>query len=369
MLSLRYHILNWALSLMTIPLAMFRKSLVNSGLMHKLIDDIHCPAIGLTIYFLTLWLLKARETAKQEQEQETHSDQVAFSGNVAPAELEAIAPADVHELEAEVPISTNTNGNCNGNGNARSKKRRKRGKKGNANGKQNRNSSSHNGKAQQFNGNRIPPRNKTPAQDTAPSNTTAQLNAIAARRLRNTSIGRIEYMKQSVIRLIEQRIHVLYPINLVLLFTSDELPGLGAYSESRYCRMAARVLVTFTILGTVEPWRRTRWDIEMCGLGMLTYCCAFCGQGPSPWASITMGAISLSIVGSIIELLLCLKTGRWICWPSLWLASDIGQFDTLVRISALSPLIDIVETAIYAITPYVVPAWYQSRRDLMEKPL
>ena len=57
-----------------------------------------------------------------------------------------------------------------------------------------------------------------------------------------------------------------------------------------------------------------------------------------------MGAVSLSIVGSIIELLLYLKTGRWICWPSLWLASDIGQFDTLVRISALSPLIDIVET-------------------------
>lgn len=57
-----------------------------------------------------------------------------------------------------------------------------------------------------------------------------------------------------------------------------------------------------------------------------------------------MGAVSLSIVGSIIEVLLCFKTGRWICWPSLWLASDIGQFDTLVRISALSPLIDIVET-------------------------
>lgn len=57
-----------------------------------------------------------------------------------------------------------------------------------------------------------------------------------------------------------------------------------------------------------------------------------------------MGAISLFIVGSIIELLICFKTGRWICWPSLWLASDISQFDTLVRISALSPLIDIVET-------------------------
>lgn len=256
MLSLRYHILYWALSFMTVPLALFRKSLVNGGLMHELIDDIHCPAIGLTIYFLTLWLLKARETAKQEQE--TQSDQIEFSGNVAPAELEAIAPADVHELEAEVPISTNTNGNCNGkgNGNARSKKRNKRGKKGNTNGQQNRKSSSHNGKAKQSNGNRIRPRNKTPPQDTAPSNTTAQLNAIAARRLRNKSIGRIESMKQSVIRLIEQHIHVLYPINLVLLFTSDELPGLGAYSESSYCQMAARVLVTFTILGTVEPWRR-----------------------------------------------------------------------------------------------------------------
>ena len=253
MLSLRYHVLNWALSFMTIPLAMFRKSLVNSGLMHELIDDIHCPAIGLTIYFLTLWLLKARETAKQEQE--TQSDQVTFSGNVAPAELEAITPADVHELEAEIPISTNTNGN--GNGNARSKRRRKRGKKGNANGQQNRNSSSRNGKAQKSNRNRIPPRNKTPPQDTAPSNTTAQLNAIAARRLRNTSIGRIDSMKESAIHLIEQHIHVLYPINLVLLFTSDELPGIGAYSESSYCQMAARVLVTFTILGTVEPWRRT----------------------------------------------------------------------------------------------------------------
>ncbi|CAG7561508.1 unnamed protein product [Fusarium equiseti] len=369
MLSLRYHVLNWALSLTTIPLAMFRKSLVDGGLMHELIDDIHCPIIGLTIYFLTLWLLKARAMARQG----TGSDQGAFSGNVAPAELEDIAPVNVHELEAEVPIMTNTNANCNGNGNAKSKKGRKRGlnggNRGNAHGRQNRNSSNHNGNAQKSNGNRIAPRNKATPQNTTLSNTTAQLNAIAARRLRNTSIGRIESMKQRAIHLVEQHMDVLYPINLVLLFTSDELPGLGMNSESSYCQIAARVLVTFTILGTIEPLRRTRWDIEMCGLGMLTYCCAICNQGPGPWASIAMGAISLSIVGSIIELLLCFKTGRWICWPSLWLASDIGQFDTLVRISALSPLIDIVETAIYAITPYAVPAWYQRRRELMEKPL
>jgi hypothetical protein len=60
---------------------------------------------------------------------------------------------------------------------------------------------------------------------------------------------------------------------------------------------------------------------------------------------VVMGAVSLCVMGAIVEGLLCLKIGHCVCWPSLWLISDnLSVLDMLIRISALAPLIDIVET-------------------------
>ncbi|ESU05825.1 hypothetical protein FGSG_00619 [Fusarium graminearum PH-1] len=139
--------------------------------------------------------------------------------------------------------------------------------------------------------------------------------------------------------------------------------------------MAARVLITFMTLGTLEPLRCSRWDIEACGLGMFTYCCVFCDEGPGPWASVEMGAVGLCVMGALVECLLWIKVGHFVCWPALWLTSDnISVSDMLIRISALSPLIDIVETytryshklfvaTTYLIFPYIMGILLQALSD------
>jgi hypothetical protein len=83
-----------------------------------------------------------------------------------------------------------------------------------------------------------------------------------------------------------------------------------------------------------------------------------------------MGAVSLCVMGALIEALLWIKTGHYVCWPALWLTSDnLSVFDMLVRISALGPLIDIAETITYSIASYTSPVWYASRREFMQRPL
>lgn len=360
MLSPKHHILYWVVSFLTLPLSALRKYLTDRGLVSDLIDDLEYPLVGLVFYFLSRWAMALPEEAKQRAEQE-----VKFSGLVTPVQPE--------EPEKELITETAANANIkvNGNGNNRGKNARKRfargqnkarGQNGNNsnqdknNSNQNKNSSNPNGKARSNRNRTLKP----PVQ--------LDLNKISKRRLlRKTPVTWDESIKRVVSYFVHHFLEELYFLSLILLFTRVKLPGLEESPGGDYGQMAARVLITFMTLGTLEPLRCSvslyyplqlsrhipadtlsslqRWDIEACGLGMFTYCCVFCDEGPGPWASVEMGAVGLCVMGALVECLLWIKVGHFVCWPALWLTSDnISVSDMLIRISALSPLIDIVET-------------------------
>ncbi|KAM0359009.1 hypothetical protein ACHAP4_003909 [Fusarium culmorum] len=366
MLSPKHHILYWVVSFLTLPLSALRKYLTDRGLVSGIIDDLEYPLVGLVFYFLSRWAMVLPEEAKQRAEQE-----VKFSGLVTPVQPEE------PEKEPVTETAANANIKVNGNGNNRSKNARKRfargqnkarGQNGNNSNQDknnsnknnsNKNSSNPNGKARSN-------RNRTLTPPVR-----LDLNKISKRRLlRKTLVTWDESIKRAVSYFVHHFLEELYFLSLILLFTSAKLPGLEESPGGDYGQMAARVLITFMTLGTLEPLRCSRWDIEACGLGMFTYCCVFCDEGPGPWASVEMGAMGLCVMGALIECLLWIKVGHFACWPALWLTSDnISVSDMLIRISALSPLIDIVETATYAIVSCTSPAWFERRLELTQRPL
>ncbi|RGP70632.1 hypothetical protein FSPOR_3933 [Fusarium sporotrichioides] len=323
MLSLKHHALYWVVSFLTLPLTALRKGLTDRGLLPDIINDLEYPLVGLLFYFLSRWAMALLQEAKQRTEQE-----VKFSGLVTP----------IHSEEPEKKLIAETKVNGNGKGKGRNaRKRFARGQK-KASG-QNRNNSNQNGNA---NGNARSNRNRTPNPPIQ-----LDLNKISRRRLQKTSISRDKSIRRAVSYFVEHCLEELYFVSLILLFTRAKLPGLEENPGGDYDQQVARVLITFMTLGTLEPLRCSRWDIEACGLGMFSYCCVFCGDGPGPWTSVGMGAVSLCVMGALIEALLWIKTGHYVCWPALWLTSDnLSVFDMLVRISALAPMIDIIETVL-----------------------
>ncbi|KAF0645683.1 hypothetical protein NXS19_000743 [Fusarium pseudograminearum] len=374
MLSTKHHILYWVVSFLTLPLAALRKILTDRGLVSDIIDDLEYPLVGLVFYFLSRWAMTLLEEAKQRAEQE-----VKFSGLVTPVQPEE----PEKELIAETAENANikANGNGNGNSNNRGKNARKRFARGqnkargqnrnssNQNGNnsnQNKNNSNQNKNSSNQNGNARSHRNRTPKPPVQ-----LDLNKISKKRLlRKTPVTWDESIRRAVSYFAHHCLEELYFLSLILLFTRAKLPGLEESPGGDYGQMAARVLITFMTLGTLEPLRCSRWDIEACGLGMFTYCCVLCDEGPGPWASVEMGAMGLCVMGALIECLLWIKVGHFVCWPALWLTSDdISVPDMLIRISALSPLIDIVETATYAIVSCTSPAWVERRLELTQRPL
>ncbi|XEU98101.1 hypothetical protein FSHL1_003388 [Fusarium sambucinum] len=335
MISLRHHILYWVVSFSTLPLAALRKILTDRGLISDILNDLEFPIVGLVLYFLSRWTMKLLEDAKQRTEQEAKS-----SG------LNTSAQPDKSEKESIVEPATNGNANSKANGNGNIKNARKRlaraqrkARRQNGNSSnQNRNTSNQNKKNQNQNGNARSNGNRTPVQ--------LDLNKISRKRLQKTPpISWERSIRRAVGYFVEHHLEELYFLSLILLFTREKLPGLEQSPGGDYDQMVARVLITFMILGTLEPLRCSRWDIEACGLGMFTYCCVFCDEGPGPWKSAVMGAIGLCSIGGLIECMFYIKIGHWVCWPALWLTSDnLGVFDMLVRISALGPLIDVAET-------------------------
>lgn len=238
MLSLRHHILFWVLSSLTLPLTILREYLAKYELIPEIVDDIQCPIIGLTLYTLTRIILKERVKAKHEAEK----DLPAFSGNVIPAQLDELAEQGL-VAQASMPNNANTNGNATGNAHNKRKKLGRKAKKRAL--KQNRRSLNQNGNSRQSNGNGISPKSQV------------QLDIITSRRLRKnpTGNGWTESMRQGFLHFIEPILEVLYWASLVLLLTRADLPGLEKSPGVNYGQMAARVLMTFTTLGTLEPLR------------------------------------------------------------------------------------------------------------------
>ncbi|KAM0341313.1 hypothetical protein ACHAPU_010055 [Fusarium lateritium] len=61
--------------------------------------------------------------------------------------------------------------------------------------------------------------------------------------------------------------------------------------------------------------------------------------------------------------------GQWSWWPVVWFEGAVTASDIWIRIQMLIPLIDIVETTLYAILRHTHHEWYNKRRELVQRPI
>ncbi|EWG37495.1 hypothetical protein FVEG_01085 [Fusarium verticillioides 7600] len=339
MISFKHHALYWVLSLLTVPLTSIRKLLFGHELFMGSIDEVELATVCLSLYSIARPVLNRFQNSHREVEVGV----TKCSGLVEAADLEK--PVEEISITKE-PESRN--GNARG---LKPKKGRKKPDKG-ANGKpravQSQKKEAQNGDAKLSNGN------------------VALQNIAAAQRLRKKSTGR----QQSFFNLTQKYLDFLYFMSLGILFTHTEpLIGFGECVGNDRLQSVDRVLVSFLVMGTLEPIRQNRWDVEVSGLGMFSYCCVLCNEGPGPWASTLMGVCGLLVMGILVECSLYIKLQYWPWWPGIWFADSLSVLDIFIRVWLLVPLIDVAETVLYAISSRTRPEWYKRRLELMERPL
>ncbi|KAF5973842.1 hypothetical protein FCOIX_8608 [Fusarium coicis] len=287
MISFKHHALYWVLSLLTVPLTSIRKLLFGHELFMGSIDEVEFATVCLSLYSIARPVLNRFQNSHRESEVGV----TKCSGLVEAADLEK--PVEEISIMKE-PESRN--GNAKG---PKPKKGRKKPAKG-ANGKprvvQSQKKEAQNGDAKLSNGNG------------------ALQNIAAAQRLRKKSTGR----KQSFFNLTRKYLDFLYYLSLGILFTHTEpLIGFGECVGNDHLQSVGRVLVSFLVMGTLEPIRQNYW----------------------PW------------------------------WPGIWFADSLSALDIFIRVWLLVPLIDVAETVLYAISSRTRPEWYKRRLELMERPL
>ncbi|EMT62032.1 hypothetical protein FOC4_g10015110 [Fusarium odoratissimum] len=262
------------------------------------IDEIEFATMCLSMYFVVRPVLDGL----QDFHREVEVGVTKCSGLIKAAALEK--PVEENSITKEVEPR---NGNAKG---TKPNKGRKKPAKG-ANGKPRavhfQKESIQNGNAKLSNGNR------------------ALQNIAAAQRLRKKSTGRYTTTQQSFFNLAWKYLDVLYYMSLGILFTHTE-PLLGF------------------VIGTLEPIRQNRWDIEVSGLGMFSYCCVLCNEGPGPWTSTLMGICGLLVMGILVECSFYIKLQYWPWWSGAWFADSLSGPDIFIRVWLLVPLIDIAET-------------------------
>ncbi|KAH7494571.1 hypothetical protein FOMA001_g997 [Fusarium oxysporum f. sp. matthiolae] len=343
MLSFKHHALYWVLSLLTVPLTSIRKLLFGHELFMGSIDEIEFATMCLSMYFVVRPVLDGL----QDFHREVEVGVAKCSGLIKVAALEK--PVEENSITKEVE---SRNGNAKG---TKPNKGRKKPAKG-ANDKPRavhfQKESSQNGNAKLSNGNR------------------ALQNIAAAQRLRKKSTGRYTTTQQSFFNLAWKYLDVLYYMSLGILFTHTEpLFGFGGCVGNDHLQSVGRVLVSFLVIGTLEPIRQNRWDVEVSGLGMFSYCCVLCNEGPGPWTSTLMGICGLLVMGILVECSFYIKLQYWPWWPGVWFADSLSGPDIFIRVWLLVPLIDIAETILYAIASKIRAEWYKKRLELMKRPL
>ncbi|KAF4989575.1 hypothetical protein FGRMN_9037 [Fusarium graminum] len=371
MLSFKHHALYWVLSLLTVPLAELREFFVYYGLFPDIINDVHFPLLCLTVYILMRYTLGLQEEKLREDKEGVIS---TFSGNVIAANLDEPSEEE-RNVEAQRSKRTNVNGNANGrlndnaNGNVNGREARKRKGKAKQKKKQKKRFArgpnggprevqrSQNENARQYN------RNGTP------QNSLPIPPSVDPRQFAKSSAAKKKPAPWAVVLLCNHFL-VLYFLGLILLCTQkDWTPGFSEYIEGPYTLWSARVLMTFVVLGTLEPIRLDRWDVQVCGLGMFSNDLIFDSRGPGPYTSVLLGVGGLAIMGGIIEVGFYMVLGQWSWWPALWFEGAATISDTWIRIQLLIPLIDVVETTLYAIFRHTHREWYNRRRELVQRPV
>ncbi|KAF5626548.1 uncharacterized protein FTJAE_9607 [Fusarium tjaetaba] len=287
MISFKHHALYWVLSLLTVPLTSIRKLLFGHELFMGAIDEVEFATVCLSLYSIARPVLNIFQNSRREVEVGV----TKCSGLVKAADLEK--PVEEISITKE-PESRN--GNAKG---PKPKKGRKKPAK-NANGKpravQSQKKEAQNGDAKLSNGNG------------------ALQNIAAAQRLRKKSTGRL----QSFFNWTWKYLDFLYFLSLGIFFTHTEpLIGFRQCVGNDHLQSVGRVLVSFLVMGTLEPIRQNYW----------------------PW------------------------------WPGIWFADSLSGPDIFIRVWLLVPLIDVAETVLYAISSRTRPEWYKRRLELMERPL
>jgi hypothetical protein len=236
MISFKHHALYWVLSLLTVPLTSIRKLLFGHELFMGSIDEVEFATVCLSLYSIARPVLNRFQNSHREVEVGV----TKCSGLVEAADLEK--PVEEISITKE-PESRN--GNAKG---PKPKKGRKKPAKG-ANGKprvvQSQKKEVQNGDAKLSNGNG------------------ALQNIAAAQRLRKKSTGR----KQSFFNLTRKYLDFLYYLSLGILFTHTEpLIGFGECVGNDHLQSVGRVLVSFLVMGTLEPIRQ---NVSSCDVDQL----------------------------------------------------------------------------------------------------
>ncbi|KAF5593733.1 hypothetical protein FPCIR_5164 [Fusarium pseudocircinatum] len=229
MISFKHHALYWVLSLLTVPLTSIRKLLFGHELFMGSIDEVEFATVCLSLYSVARPVLNGLQVFHREVEVGV----TKCSGLVEAADLEK--PVEEISITKE-PESRN--GNAKG---TKHKKGRKKPAKG-ANGKP---------RAVHF--------QKKEAQNGDPklSNGNGALqNIAAAQRLRKKSTGR-HTATQSFLNLTRKYLDFLYFLSLGILFTHTKpLIGFGECVGNDHLQSVGRVLVSFLVMGTLEPFRQ-----------------------------------------------------------------------------------------------------------------
>ncbi|KAF5702062.1 hypothetical protein FGLOB1_9837 [Fusarium globosum] len=269
MISFKHHALYWVLSLLTVPLTSLRKLLFGNGLFMGSIDEVEFATTCLSMYFVARPVLGGL----QEFDREVEVGVTKCSGLIEAADLEK--PVEENSITKE-PESRN--GDAKGTKPKKGRKKPAKGVKG-VNGKPRavhfQKESAQNGDAKLSNGNR------------------ALQNIAAAQRPRKKSTGRYTATQQPFFNLAWKYLDVLYFMSLGILFTHPEpLIGFGECVGNDHLQSVGRVLVSFLVMGNLEPIRQNYW----------------------PW------------------------------WPGIWFADSLSGLDIFIRVWLLVPLIDVAET-------------------------
>ncbi|KAF4962676.1 hypothetical protein FSARC_9237 [Fusarium sarcochroum] len=355
MLSLKHHVLFWALSFLILPLTSFREYLTDHELFPELLDDPETILFSLTIYILLRLVLPGRHFDKSKDKKP--EEVTTFTGNVTAAQLDEPPQENGNATEHD----TNDTHTTGAQREARVNKGRKRfitGTNGRPRQVQYRIEPNQNGNARQSNRNRTP---QNPSR-ALPPGVAQKLKALKAKEPRRPIL-------QALSAFFTKYLELLYFVSVVLLCTrADFIPGFENKSKNKYVQPLGRVFTSFMVLGTLEPFRLDRWDIESCGLGMFRYCCTWCNEGTSPCASLVMGFYGLMAILAALEGSLYVISGDWVNLYVLWFRTDYLTIQEMfVRAWLLSPLIDITETTIYTIARFSHPEWHKMKLELVQK--
>ncbi|KAF5021844.1 hypothetical protein F66182_6137 [Fusarium sp. NRRL 66182] len=352
MLSLKHHLLFWVLSFLTAPLALFQKRLATKGLLSPYIDDDAFPLVAVSLCLLARMNLLFAEREEQLEAEET----VTFTGLVTPANLDEPLTKDKAA-----------------NGNAHGKKvGYHQGGNGEATRVQYRLTREQGESTRQGENRRIrpppfvEPRPLPPGVGLRPKRNPGFFERWVYGRKVQQFLDSWTPSKRTCLYITNKCLLVPYFVSVALLCTRMlSLLKIEYDSEGISSREAIdQVLVSFIVLGTLEPIRRNgleRWDIESRGVGMLWFDFPVTPEG----SAVTTLAIGVCAVTGI-EVSLFKLLGRWHNLFEWWFIASHNWREMYTRIWLLSPLIDIAETAVYTIARFTHPAWHKRRLELVQ---